>query len=457
MNRNIVLINPWIYDFSAYDLWYRPLGLLYLASLLRMNGAHISWIDCLDSDHPDMHREPHVRMPKRGPSGQGSYASERLPTPVPLKHIPRYFKRYGVTPRIFLDKLNAIHDPDMIMISSMMTYWYPGVFDIISYVKKTFPGVPVVLGGNYVTLCPGHASLSGADFCLPGPAESSVPPLFRELFNVDMTFLPDPRDLDSYPYPSFDLVRKLYSVPILTSRGCPYRCSYCASHMINKHFLRRNPFRVADEIEYWHSRFGIRNFSIYDDALLVKAPEMAVPLFEEIIRRRLPVQFHCPNGLHLREITPELSSLLYRAGVRTIRFGFETSDSFRQLETGGKISNEEFKNAIRYLRSGGYRPEDIGIYILCGLPGQPAGEIRETIQFVRSSGARPILAEYSPIPGSALWSEAVAASSYPIEKEPLFHNNTLLPCKSASLTDETYQSLKLLARLPLQPEDPEGP
>jgi radical SAM superfamily enzyme YgiQ (UPF0313 family) len=453
MKRNIVLINPWIYDFSAYDFWYRPLGLLSLASLLRMNGTHISWIDCLDSDHPEMHHEPNVRMPKRGSSGEGAYASERLPTPGALSKVPRYFKRYGVTPRIFLKTLGSIHDPDMIMISSMMTYWYPGVFDIISYVKKTFPGVPVVLGGNYVTLCPGHASSSGADFCLPGPAESSVPSLLKNLFNMDMTFLPDLRDLDSYPYPSFDLIRNLDCVPIMTSRGCPYHCSYCASRILNNHFLRRNPFRVADEIEYWHSRFGIRNFSFYDDALLVNSPEMAVPLFREIIRRGLSAQFHCPNGLHLREITPELSSLMHRAGVRNLRFGFETSDSIRQIKTGGKISNDEFKEAIRYLRFAGYRTQDIGIYILCGLPGQPADEIRESIQFVRSLGTRPLLAEYSPIPGSDLWSDAISCSSYPIETEPLFHNNTLLPCKSASLTNEMYQSLKLMARLPGHSED----
>jgi len=454
MNRNILLINPWIYDFSAYDFWYRPLGLLSLASLLRMNGARISWIDCLDSDHPDMYHEPHVRMPKRKKSGEGSYASERIPNPPSLSRIPRHFKRYGVTPRIFLNTLNSIHKPDVIMISSMMTYWYPGVFDTIYLVKMTFPGVPVVLGGNYVTLCPGHAALSGADFCLPGPAESSVPSLLRDLLNMDMTFLPDVRDLDSYPYPAFDLIRKRDCVPILTSRGCPYRCSYCASHILNDCFRRRNPFRVADEIEYWYSRFGIQNFSFYDDALLVNTPEMAAPLLHEIIRRRLPVQFHCPNGLHLREITSELSSLMYRTGFRTIRFGFETSDSIRQEETGGKINNDEFKEAIEYLKLAGYRPQDIGVYILCGLPGQSADEVRESIRFVRSSGARPLLAEYSPIPGSDLWNDAIASSPYPIEMEPLFQNNTLLPCKSASLTYGMYQTLKLMTRLPLLSEDP---
>jgi radical SAM superfamily enzyme YgiQ (UPF0313 family) len=454
MNRRILLINPWIYDFSAYDFWYRPLGLLSLASLLRKNGVDISWINCLDPEHPDMQYEPHVRMPKRKKSGEGSYASERIPNPPPLSLIPRHFKRYGITPRIFLNTLNSIPKPDVIMISSMMTYWYPGVFDTIDLVKKTYPGVPVVLGGNYVTLCPGHALRSGADFCLTGPAEASIPSLLRDLLKMDMTFLPDPQDLDSYPYPAFDLIRNRDCVPILTSRGCPYHCSYCASHILNDRFRRRNPFRVVDEIEYWYSRFGVQNFSFYDDALLVNASEMVVPLLHEIIRRRLPVQFHCPNGLHLREVTPELSSLMYRTGFRTIRFGFETSDSIRQKETGGKINNDEFKESVKYLKLAGYRPQDIGVYILCGLPAQQADEVRESIHFVRSSGVRPLLAEYSPIPGSDLWNDAVASSPYPIDTEPLFQNNTLLPCKSDSLTHEMYQTLKLMTKLPLQPDDP---
>jgi radical SAM superfamily enzyme YgiQ (UPF0313 family) len=109
-------------------------------------------------------------------------------------------------------------------------------------------------------------------------------------------------------------------------------------------------------------------------------------------------------------------------------------------------------DAINHLKRAGYQSYDIGVYILCGLPGQSADEVRESIHYVRSSGARPILAEYSPIPGTELWREAVACSSYPIAEEPLFQNNTLLPCKNASLTYKMYQTLKLMTRIPLQPD-----
>jgi radical SAM superfamily enzyme YgiQ (UPF0313 family) len=444
MMRNILLINPWIYDFSAYDCWNKPIGLLFLASFLQRNGANVYFLDCLDPYHPDMCDGSLGAIPKRKISGDGGYAKERIPKPDPLRNFPRNYHRYGIKPEIFLKYAKSIPEPDLVMITSMMTYWYPAIFDIVGLVHQIFPGIPVILGGNYVTLYPHHAARSGAEFPLAGPAEISIPTLLKNLYNQDMRFIPDIDNLDSYPYPAFDLISHPDHVPIMTSRGCPYRCSYCASHIINNRFRQRDPIRVADEIAYWHTRLGIRNFSFYDDALLVTPNEMMIPLLKEIIRRELPIHFHCPNGLHLREITSELSMLMFKAGFKTIRFGFETSDPLRQSLTGGKVDNDELIEAIKHLRHAGYRNSDIGVYLLCGLPGQSADEVIESRRFVQSCGARPIIAEYSPIPGTALWDDAVASSPYPIAEEPLFQNNSLLPCRSKLFTFEMYQALKLL-------------
>jgi radical SAM superfamily enzyme YgiQ (UPF0313 family) len=234
----------------------------------------------------------------------------------------------------------------------------------------------------------------------------------------------------------------------MASRGCPYSCSYCASGLLSDRFRRRDPIRVTDEIEHWYLRLGIRDFSFYDDALLVDPSGMAIPLLNELIRRNLPISFHCPNGLHLRDITPEVGNLMFRAGFKTIRFGFESSDRLRQTSTGGKVDNQELMDAVHHLKRAGYPNDAIGVYVLCGLPGQSAQEVRESIRFVRSGGARPIITEYSPIPGTGLWDEALNASPYPIADEPLFQNNTLLPCRNDSLTYDMYQALKLMCRKP---------
>jgi radical SAM superfamily enzyme YgiQ (UPF0313 family) len=116
------------------------------------------------------------------------------------------------------------------------------------------------------------------------------------------------------------------------------------------------------------------------------------------------------------------------------------------VQTGGKVSGGELQNAIRYLKKAGYPGRDIGVYLLCGLPGQKAEEVYESIRFVQEIGAKAVIAEFSPIPGTELWEEALRVSPYPIDEEPLFQNNTLLPCRSADLDYEMYQRLKRTAR-----------
>ncbi len=447
MKRNILLINPWIYDFAAYDFWIKPLGLLYVAGFLRINGYNVHLIDCLNPSHPEMKCETNIKLPKRKSWGNGKYPKEHIQKPGPLADIPKRYSRYGITPNIFRKELLEIKRPDLVFVTSMMTYWYPGVFEAIKIIRETLPGVPVVLGGNYVTLCLSHASEnSGADFTVAGEGERNIPAILKDIFGDDPIFIPDLTDLDSYPFPAFDLMPNSDQVPILTSKGCPYRCTYCASHILNNDFRKRDPIKVVEEIEYWNKQYGITNFSFYDDALLVDSDERAIPMLKEIIKRELMCRFHCPNGLHLRGITEEMSNLMFQSGFKTIRFGLETSSVKRQIETGGKITNEELRDAVNHLKKAGYRSRDIGVYLLCGLPGQTASEVRESINLVKLYGAKPIIAEFSPIPGTTIWKEAVKTSPYNISKEPLFQNNSLLPCQGEQLTYEMYRELKMLAR-----------
>ena len=444
MRKSVLLVNPWIYDFAAYDFWIAPLGLLYIASFLRRNGYLVQIIDCL-SPPPDCILSG--KKPKRFPSGHGKFPKEALEKPDALRGIDRKYSRYGMPVAAFQRVLKEISPPpDLICVTSMMTYWYPAVFDVIRILKTSFPGSPLILGGTYATLCPEHASGSGADRIVSGEGEGRLPEILKTILGEDCAFATDPRDLDSYPYPAFDLAARRHQVSILTSRGCPFRCGYCASHLLHEGFRRRKPDKVADEIEYWRTSFGIQHFSFYDDALLVRPDELAIPLFAEIVKRGLDCHFHCPNGLHLSEITPDLSRLMLRAGVETLRFGFETSNTVRQRETGGKVNNENLRQAVAYLKEAGYRPQDIGIYLLCGMPGQAAAEVRESVSYVIRCGAKPILAEYSPIPGTALWSDAVRESPDPIALEPLYQNNSLLPCRNSNLSFEMYRDCGMRAR-----------
>ncbi len=448
MSKNILLINPWIYDFAAYDFWLKPLGLLYLGELLRANHHRVSYIDCLDPYSPGMLRKI-GKKPRRHAYGHGRFFRQVIDTPDCLQFMPRNYCRYGIDPNVFRSQLGQYPDTDMVLITSMMTYWYPGVFDAIKIIKDTLPGVPVVLGGKYATLCYDHAVIhSGADYVLGGRGEKQILKLLHDLFNEDVIFEPDEDDLDTLPYPAFDLINKIDQVPLITSIGCPYRCSYCSSHILQKKFLRRNPVKVADEIEHWHKNFGVTDFSFYDDALLVDAANMIIPLLSEVKRRGLNCRFHCPNGLHLREIDAVLSKTLYDVGFKTIRFGFETADFQLQRETGGKVQNQELAEAVIHLKNAGYKTEDIGVYLLCGIPGQKTVDVAQSIDFVLKCGAKPVLAEYSPIPGTKMWPDAVAASPFDIQHEPLYHNNSLLSCRNDDFSYESYSRLKAGLKTP---------
>ncbi|MCK9275058.1 MAG: B12-binding domain-containing radical SAM protein [Syntrophales bacterium] len=439
----ILLVNPWIHDFAAYDFWSKPLGLLTIASILRAQGFDVRYFDCLDPYHEGTFENCPSKKPKRTGWGSGKYSKEEIRKPAALQHVARRYSRYGIAPALFEEELRAIPVPDAVFVTSMMTYWYPGVFETIALVKKVLPFVPVVLGGNYATLCHGHAvALSGADFVITGEAEPQLPFLLERLTGRDISGMisSDPAPAES-PYPAYDLIRHLDQVALMTSRGCPFSCSYCASAYLNPLFRARDPIDVVEEIQYWNRR-GIVNFSFYDDALLIDRKRRIIPMLQEILRRKLSLSFHCPNGLHIRSIDEELADLMFRAGFKTIRFGFESADSIRQIETGGKVDNDETERAVKILKKAGYEGSDIGMYILCGLPGQKASEVADAVEFIGSLGARPVIAEYSPIPHTALWNESVAASAYDIANEPLYHNNTLLPCGGDTMTYDEYRRLK---------------
>jgi len=438
--KTVLLINPWIYDFAAYDFWIKPMGLMMLGAILRENGFHVLAIDCLNTAHETINPRPDTI--RRTSMGTGKFPKIFVPQPDIPGNFSRRYGRYGISIAAFQKNLHRIPKPDMVFVTSMMTYWYPGVFEAIRQVKNVFPRVPVVAGGHYVTLCPDHARHSGADILISGPGEKDLGQLCHTLLHEDLSFLPDLDDLNTYPYPAFDLLPENTQIPILTSRGCPFNCTYCASHLLHPFFLRRDPYKVVKEIEFWYTRHGVIHFAFYDDALLSKPEDMFIPMAQELLERKLPCRLHCPNGLHLREVTEEIATLMFKAGFHTIRFGFETSDAKRQRDTGKKVTNHDLEEAVFHLREAGYKANDIGIYILCGLPGQSIEEVRESINYVHLCGATPIVAEYSPIPGTTLWDEAVLSSPFPIEKEPFFHNNTLLPCQSEKLTYGMYRQLK---------------
>ena len=429
---HVLLINPWITDFSAYNFWIRPMGLLSVASFLRAHGFRVTLIDCLDFP---------VKSKRYG---DGKFLRTKIEKPLSLKTIPKNYCQYGIPEEMLLKRLSSLEEkPDLIGVTSGMTYWYPGVFKVIEIAKKFFRKVPLILGGIYATLCYDHAKRhSGADIVFKSGNEWEALRLLSELTHFELRIDNWELKTDDLPYPAFDLYPRLDYVCIATSRGCPFHCTYCASPVLTTGFTRRAPLEVAEEIEYWTKQYHISNIAFYDDALLIEPSAHIVPILKEVIKRGINCNFHTPNALHVRAIDEEVAGLLFESGFKTTRLGFETASEEIQKETGGKVTNKDFREAVKFLKRVGYSTEEIGVYVMAGLPGQRVGEVEESIAYVREVGARPILVEYSPIPSTPLFEKAKQMSRFDIENEPLFHNNSLLPCQWEGFTLADFRRLK---------------
>jgi radical SAM superfamily enzyme YgiQ (UPF0313 family) len=360
--------------------------------------------------------------------------------------VKRTFSRYGIKPRWFEEDLQALPPPDLIMITSLMTYWYTGVKETIAILHTLFPHTAIILGGIYASLCHKHASKNcGADEVVSGPAENALFELVARYTQYTVTPRFNPQELDSYPYPALDLQNRINYVPLLTSKGCPFKCTYCASHFLNPIRMWRSPDAVLEEIKFWHRSFQITDFVLYDDAFLIDAEHHAVPFLEKIIEADIHLRIHTPNALHIRGINASTARLLFRAGFKTIRLGLETAEFDQREIIDHKVTEEDFRRTARYLKQAGFEKHQVGAYLLMGLPGQELAAVERSIRAVQEAQITPILAYYSPIPHTAMWPKAVAASRYDLEADPIFTNNSIIPCQSEAFNWKTISALKELA------------
>jgi len=435
---HILLVNPWIHDFAAYDFWAKPLGLLQLAAILQGHGMSVSYIDCLDRFHPlAPPSDPTARF------GRGPYLKTTIPKPSGLADVQRTFSRYGIKKEWFRDSLDKAGKPDLILVTSLMTYWYPGVQETIQELKKWLPNVPVILGGVYASLCHGHAKQhSGADQVVSGPGEEMLLDLVQEFTGFETVPRFDAENLDSYPYPAFQLQSRVTYVPLMMSRGCPFACAYCASRYLNPRQMARSPSAVVEEIEFWHQKWDVIDFAFYDDALLVNSKKRIIPILREIIQKGVNVRFHTPNALHVREISQAVAEHMFQAGFTTIRLGLETAAFAHRGSLDSKVTADEFSKAVDHLKAAGFKKEQVGAYLLWGLPGQAIEEVAASIRIVKRCGLTPVIAHYTPIPHTDLWDQAVASSRYDLAADPVFTNNAIMPCQKAPFSWATLSRLK---------------
>jgi radical SAM superfamily enzyme YgiQ (UPF0313 family) len=417
----VLLINPWVTDFWEQGFWTKPIGLLYVASFLAERGHNVRLIDCMDPFQDS--KEWDLLLPGSTSEVPWKIRYDVIEKPTSLSSFDFSFRRHGIQDDMF--RSLALHGPkpDVVLVTSVMTYWYHGAFEAISLVRELFPDVPVLLGGIYAQLCTEHARRhSGADAVVTSSLPSEIVDAVEAIAGQEGRGPVVSDRFNEWPDPLWSLYDELPIAVTMTSIGCPMRCTMCASHLLTNGYGRRPPSEAAASILRLADR-GVREIGFLDDALLIEAERYAMPMFEQLADAGAPVSMHTPNSVHVARITPDLAHVMYEAGVTMLVLSLETVSKERMSSFSQKTNMEQFEGAVGMLLDAGYDPSQIRTFILFGLPGQTIDEALDTRAFVERLGVVPRVLSFSPVPRTTEFDRAVESGLIEADSDPVLQNN----------------------------------
>lgn len=227
--------------------------------------------------------------------------------------------------------------------------------------------------------------------------------------------VPEP-DLTTLPLPARDLLpmgayRYLFATrpgfaTVITSRGCPFRCTFCDKSVSGSRWRARPATDVVDELEVLVRDFGVGFVNFYDDNFTLQRSRV-VAICEEILRRGLDLEWKCEGRVD--GVDAELLQLMRRAGCRTVAYGVESGNKETLEMLRKDVSLDEAVHAFRHTREAGIRSL---AYIILGAPGEGIQDVRRTVAFCRSLQADYVqFSTLTAFPGTPLFAEHGATAS----------------------------------------------
>jgi radical SAM superfamily enzyme YgiQ (UPF0313 family) len=327
-------------------------------------------------------------------------------------------------------------DPDLVGFTAM-TNNYRSVEELLPLLKQRL-SCPIVLGGPHATLFPKRLVANPhIDYVVYGEGEETMrelvsafqehgprPPLERLGQILGLCFEdhgqaicnpPRPliEDLDALPFPArhlLDLSRyPLYTssgepmVTVLSSRGCPYRCSYCYKGILGRSYRQRSPDDVMAEIHHLMEAFDYRAFYFIDDLFTFDNARLEA-LTDCIIEEGLDIRWQCLARVDT--VDRHLLNKMYEAGCREIHYGVESGNPQILRELGKGITLDEVREATTWTTQVGILAKG---YFMLGLPGDTEETMEETIAFASELEIdQAMFSLTTPFPGTRLWDELVA-------------------------------------------------
>lgn len=309
------------------------------------------------------------------------------------------------------------YKPDMIC-TTVPSRDYQRLYDLIEFIRPHYNG-KIVIGGLHVSITEKEAlEKSCADFAVMGEGEYTLLELIQNLHETqdfgeikgliwrknDKIVVNEKRpyiqDLDSLPFPAyedFELEKYICNVdrrlPIITSRGCPYQCTFCCTRIsMGNKFRIRNPDNVVDEIEHWYKK-GWFIFDINDDLFSLDR-NRAIKICDMIIERGLDIQFNFYVGLRVDTVDESLLKTLKAAGCKFIAYGCDAGND-RVLKVIKKgITVKDVVTAVNITRKVGINHK---VNFIIGHPTETYEEAMDSVRLAKSLKCN-FLAIYNIIP-----------------------------------------------------------
>jgi len=272
---------------------------------------------------------------------------------------------------------------------------------------------PLILGGAHPSALPERTlEETGADWVVIGEGEIALQRILQgkqkkglvhgEFVDVDR-YWPDWILLNpaSYPHKPQGAVTKRKPVaPIMTSRGCPYECTFCASPLLSKRKIRyRDPIDVVDEMVYLH-KLGINEFNIIDDNFTARR-EHVESVCKRILEHGMDVTWSCENGIRADKVDADLLALMVDAGCYRVSFGIESPNDTILINIKKHERVVDLEKGIELARRAGI---DTRGWFILGLPGETKETLNKTVRWARQSKlAEAQFMVLDVLPGSELW------------------------------------------------------
>ncbi|MCK5542119.1 MAG: B12-binding domain-containing radical SAM protein [Desulfobacterales bacterium] len=416
INKDILLVQPPIEDFYLTKKRTLPYGLCSIAGSLKSHGFNVEIFDALATNKAKIiawSEEFEYLRPFYGRSDNSAFSLFH-----DYKHFGYSFEHIG---KIARDK-----QPFLIGISSLFTAYFDSVIETAKAIKKFLPNCKIVIGGHHPTQLPKAAmECTQIDYVIRGEGERSMPLLadaLKDNTSLDEVFgivfrrddgslhFSDPfwlKDLTDLPLPALELVKQKFyqrnnkgAAIVVSSRGCPMKCSYCAVSASSSYapFRQRKVDDVIKELESQVETFDIGFIDFEDENLCLKKSWFLSLMGE--IQEKFPdknFELRAMNGLFPSSIDEDIIQAMKSAGFKTLNLSLGSTSKEQLEKFCRKDVRKSYENALDLAKK--YHLQSVS-YIIAAAPGQISDQSVDDLLYLAAKPTLVGLSIFYPAPGS---------------------------------------------------------